>query len=203
MSTRKTILRFIPKKGWRKIVLFMVISLIFGELVPVTDNNLFMIPFIISMVIMLWIINKEFNSIRAKKYGTNEKYQKKRYDLLINILEQNSIYDPNRRDWTEGKIETLIQICNIKLRKPKFSSKTVSISGTILAIAIRTYPPAKLKIFLTQFPEPIAINVIILLIQLIGLAIMIVPILFELADRKHNKIVELRNMLLEIRLKYL
>ena len=203
LSTRKTLIRFIPRKRMRLIYFLIIVSLVVGELVPITYNNYFFIPFIICMGVMLGYVNKEMNNIRTQKYGTNEDYQKKRYDILIYILKQNCLYDDKNSEWTSRKIEMLIQICNIKLSRPKFSARTLSFLGVLLAIVVKVLPVSQLKNFLTALPEALAINLITLFIQVLGLLLMITPIIFELADRKYTKIEELRNMLFEVHLKKL
>lgn len=200
LSTRKTLIRFIPRKRMRLIYLLLLISLVVGELASNTDNNYFIIPFVICIAVLMWYVKKEINNIRIQKYGTNEDYQKKRYDILISILKQNSLYDDGRTEWTINKIEMLIQICNVKLSKPKFSARTLSFLGVLLAVVTKVLPLSELKKILTTLPGPLEINIITIFIQVLGLLLIITPIIFELADRKYTKIEELRNMLYEINL---
>ncbi|WP_217595810.1 hypothetical protein [Cohnella sp. GbtcB17] len=194
LSTSKMILRFITFRSQIKATILFIFIFLFSHLGSYT-NQLYYIPMFISAIFLYWFIDKELSRIRNRKYGTKIDFLERKYVILIDLLEKQGIYNPSDKTASENKIHYLIEILNEKLRDKKRSTKLISFLGTIVVLLARLIPFSELK--------EVTFNQTTLLwltlsVQLLGIFIMAYPILFEILNRNHSKMDEMRNMLYEI-----
>ncbi|MCC3372493.1 hypothetical protein [Cohnella sp. REN36] len=191
LSVKKMIVRFISFKTKLKASILLILIFLFSHLGSIISEFYYLIM-ILCTFLMYLLINKELKKIKTKRYGSDVNFHDTKYLLLFDILEKNNIYDPKNTLSSERKIHYLISILNENLNKKKTSVKLLSILGTIFVLAAKIIPFSKIT------ATDISQSWLTLAIQLVGLLMMTYPLIFEIMDKKHLKMDELRNMLYEI-----
>lgn len=204
LSTKKMILRFISRKSRLMIISLIILTIILGEVQSHTNYSWFWILIAVVAFYTFWYVNKLVLKVRSEKYGTREHFQEMRYVYLLDILKSNNIYDENDLQKTRDQFNTLINILNNKLNKRKISARFYSFMGTLIVITTKGNSVINfIKTKAGSLPNDTINLTIVLCIQLFGLLLALLPLIFEILDRNHEKMHEMRNMLYEVLLKRL
>jgi len=199
-STWKLFIRYIsfPKRLILYCYLIGVLVFVFAGIL--LDNNWMLLPTIIIEIIFFIHLTIMAKKIKSWKYGTTDEFQKRRYDLLIEILKKHCIYHENDTVRTKEKLSLLLSTINTKL---SVSKKSIPIAGLLLAILTTLTKILIDLLSLNSIALEVIIIIILALVMILGILIMLLPLVNELINRDWNKLDELRGMLIELMFKRL
>lgn len=193
LSTRKLILRYISSS--RRLMIYFGLFLLLVTIGTgiYFDAKWILIPSMGIEALLFIYVMRITDQIKQWKYGSSDKFQETRYNLLIGILKTHGVYHDNDIQRTKEKINLLISILSSKVVGGK---KSLPLIGFITAI---TTTLLRLGID-HKFSSDVLVLILTLVIMLFSILMMFLPIINDIMNREKNKMEELRRMLIEIML---